>query len=66
MFFDALYKKIRIAPKTYFCLSGKGGEIMNKKKFMALLLTLVMAVTLLAGCGGGSGSEDSTGASGEG
>lgn len=39
---------------------------MNKKKFMALLLTLVMAVTLLAGCGGGSGSEDSTGASGEG
>ena len=39
---------------------------MNTKKFMAFLLTLVMAVTLLAGCGGGSGAEDSTGASGEG
>lgn len=38
---------------------------MNKKRIMALLMTLVMTASLLAGCGGGD-SESSTKAAGEG
>ncbi|MDO4554594.1 MAG: ABC transporter substrate-binding protein [Lachnospiraceae bacterium] len=39
---------------------------MNKKKLLALALSTVMAVTMLAGCGGSGSSEDSTGAAAEG
>ena len=45
-------------PEKLFCILEKNGGWKDEEKLVVVLLTAAMSMSLLAGCGGNSGSSD--------